>query len=513
MNKTFLLGTLTALVLAGCGEAFVEPEGNAKPEVAVGHEKIVNGTVDYGHPTVGKVRDNGDEICTGTLVGAKTVVTAAHCIESLSASRYAFILGSNVYQANSVIRHSSYSGSADNYEGRHDIALILLKTSPNITPTPVATSAPYVGQDVTLVGFGVTGENYNNYGTKRITTNNISQVGTTKIYWMPSGGVGTTCYGDSGGPAFVTVNGQEILMGVTSGGEAPCESGYSWDTRVDYYANWITTNSGGDVVKEGSSGGNTCTPSCSGKACGSDGCGGTCGTCGAGTTCSASYQCVSTGGGSTTGPVTENVSGSVAKNANKYFGPYTVAPGTTFSVNMTGTGDADLYVRFGSKPTTSSYDCRPYLNGSTESCSKTVPSGKTTAYVMVRGYTAATFNLAITYTKPSGGSSSGGGTTGGTAMTASADGSVSAGRSVNYAPVTVLAGTTFKVVMTGTGDADLYVRFGAAPTMSSYACRPYLDGSAETCSVTVPSGQSQAYIMVNGYSAATYHLALTYTAP
>ena len=25
-----------------------------------------------------------------------------------------------------------------------------------------------------------------------------------------------------------------------------------------------------------------------------------------------------------------------------------------------GTGDADLYVRAGSKPTTSTYDCRPY---------------------------------------------------------------------------------------------------------------------------------------------------------
>src|SRR5690606_29827467 len=28
-----------------------------------------------------------------------------------------------------------------------------------------------------------------------------------------------------------------------------------------------------------------------------------------------------------------------------------------------GSGDADLYVRFGSPPTTSAYDCRPYRNG------------------------------------------------------------------------------------------------------------------------------------------------------
>ncbi|WP_448550374.1 pre-peptidase C-terminal domain-containing protein [Thalassotalea fusca] len=33
-----------------------------------------------------------------------------------------------------------------------------------------------------------------------------------------------------------------------------------------------------------------------------------------------------------------------------------------------GTGDADLYVKFLEPPTTSSYDCRPWKNGSTEAC-------------------------------------------------------------------------------------------------------------------------------------------------
>src|SRR5690606_1904920 len=33
----------------------------------------------------------------------------------------------------------------------------------------------------------------------------------------------------------------------------------------------------------------------------------------------------------------------------------------------------------------------------------------------------------------------------------------------------------------GTGDADLYARFGALPTASVYDCRPYLDGNAEEC--------------------------------
>ena len=51
-----------------------------------------------------------------------------------------------------------------------------------------------------------------------------------------------------------------------------------------------------------------------------------------------------------------------------------------------GTGDADLYVRFGSAPTTSTYSCRPYLSGNNESCSFAAPQAGT-YHVMLRAYT------------------------------------------------------------------------------------------------------------------------------
>ena len=79
--------------------------------------------------------------------------------------------------------------------------------------------------------------------------------------------------------------------------------------------------------------------------------------------------------------------------------------------------------------------------------------------------------------------------------------------------LSVVAGTTLTVVMTGTGDPDLYVRFGALPTTSSYNCRPYIDGASETCTLTVPSGQSTAYVGVVGYTASTFNITATYTAP
>ncbi|QBL08532.1 hemagglutinin [Rheinheimera sp. D18] len=58
----------------------------------------------------------------------------------------------------------------------------------------------------------------------------------------------------------------------------------------------------------------------------------------------------------------------------------------SLKVNISGgSGDADLYLRFGSAPTTSSYTCRPYKNGSTESCTITNPqAGKW--HVGIRAY-------------------------------------------------------------------------------------------------------------------------------
>lgn len=52
-----------------------------------------------------------------------------------------------------------------------------------------------------------------------------------------------------------------------------------------------------------------------------------------------------------------------------------------------GSGDADMYVKFGSAPTTSSYDCRPYRSGNSETCSFTSPQAGT-YHVMLRGYTS-----------------------------------------------------------------------------------------------------------------------------
>lgn len=52
-----------------------------------------------------------------------------------------------------------------------------------------------------------------------------------------------------------------------------------------------------------------------------------------------------------------------------------------------GSGDVDLYVRYGEVPNVSEYDCRPFLVGSTERCVVSLPPAGT-YYVMLRGFSS-----------------------------------------------------------------------------------------------------------------------------
>ncbi|MCW8878168.1 MAG: PPC domain-containing protein, partial [Kangiellaceae bacterium] len=158
-----------------------------------------------------------------------------------------------------------------------------------------------------------------------------------------------------------------------------------------------------------------------------------------------------------------------------------------------GSGDADLYVRFGSKPTTSDYDCRPYESGNAETCTiSNIQAG--TYYVMIRGYSAFSgVSLTASYTE------GGGGNTGGTFSKSDLSG---ASGSWQHFTVEIPSGmSSFKIDMSGgSGDADLYVRKGAQPTTNQHNCAPYKDGNAESCSINNP-GTDTWYISVNGYSA------------
>ena len=56
----------------------------------------------------------------------------------------------------------------------------------------------------------------------------------------------------------------------------------------------------------------------------------------------------------------------------------------------------------------------------------------------------------------------------------------------------------YRFSMTGSGDADLYVRVGEGPTLDLYDCRPFAVGSKEKCEVDINTSTS-VHIMVHGW--------------
>jgi vibriolysin len=163
----------------------------------------------------------------------------------------------------------------------------------------------------------------------------------------------------------------------------------------------------------------------------------------------------------------------------------------TFTITG-GSGDADLYVQAGSAPTRTVYQCRPYKTGNVETCTFSPPA-QGTYYVMLHAYEGyAGVTLTGTYTATQSGDpylTSGAGI-----------GVQGAKNSAGYWRIATPAGKTLTVKISGgSGDADLYTRFGTRPTTSTYDCRPYVDGNNETCTAQTQAGDY--YVMVRGYSA------------
>ncbi|MEM9323755.1 MAG: S8 family peptidase [Pseudomonadota bacterium] len=215
---------------------------------------------------------------------------------------------------------------------------------------------------------------------------------------------------------------------------------------------------------------------------------GTCNQCGTGIADAAAAVASITGGGGGPGGDTELENGVAetglagSTGAELRFTLEVPAGASNLSFQISGgSGDADLYVRFGSPPTTSSYDCRPWLNGNNETCDiSNVQEG--TYHVMVRAYsTFSGVSLTASFDEPSGG----GGAEGGSASA----NNLSASRRnwLRYTLDIPPGMSTFTVQISGgSGDADLYLRYGSQPSTRNYDCRPYLNGNNEICTITNP---------------------------
>ncbi len=266
MTRRIWLGTVAACaVLAPLGAAqAISIRDDAAPDGIAAYYDSGN-----AYPNVGAIRIGTESYCTGTLLNARTMLTASHCFYS-NGRDVADNLGriTNVSfspeagtaataQATSVRLNAAFAGEIPT----GDIALIAFdRPVTSLTPVTVATSAQATGQAVILVGYGLSALGSDPDGAisdsrRRVSYNILDFVGAATglpptqdgssqdssqvvvaIDFDAPGypstnslgaalavtGEGSVLPGDSGGPMFVTLaDGQLLQIGVLSGGYPP----------------------------------------------------------------------------------------------------------------------------------------------------------------------------------------------------------------------------------------------------------------------------------------------------
>ena len=210
-------------------------------------------------PTTGNIFP----ICTGTLIAPNVFLTASHCTiffdQNLALRGFtAYVsfdksipFGDLTSSKTKLIPVTSVTNPAFNQSQSDsgDIGALILATSSKL---PVATlpscglfdqlSAQNGLKDATftavgyglqnrVVGGGVPFFQDANPVPRMFAFSEFNALGPgyIRLSQNPSTGDGGTCFGDSGGPNFITVNGQQILGAITITGDAVCRA-----TNVDY---------------------------------------------------------------------------------------------------------------------------------------------------------------------------------------------------------------------------------------------------------------------------------------
>jgi serine protease len=197
------------------------------------------------------------------------------------------------------------------------------------------------------------------------------------------------------------------------------------------------------------------------------------------------------GGGTT--PTTYSISGTITTSTGTALSGVTVSRGAA----STTTNSSGVYTFTGLA--NGSYTITPSLSGYTFS--------PTSRSVSVSGANVTGQNFT--------GTASGGG--GSSALSngvgrAGSTNSTSANSDFDEYTVAIPSGASNLVIATSgaSGDVDLYVRFGAAPSTSTYDCRPYTGSGNESCSFATPSTGTY-YVRVYGYQTGTVNYTVTAT--
>ncbi|MFN3198440.1 MAG: S1 family peptidase [Bradymonadia bacterium] len=219
--------------------------------------RIVGGQTSRSFAATGVLMYQGQSWCTATLTDPSTILTAAHCVDMLSGPRdgnLSFVIGSEPLQpsASSAISaihiHPEWLGFPPNggdlrqFEHGRDLAVLRLTTPINsVAPVRLwfGPAEQLIGQNMILVGYGasqVVNDMPIGGGIRRRTQVTISATIAQGIRYEDART--GSCRGDSGGPAFMEIDGVWRQVGVTSYGDAQCAFLGTYQ-RLDLHQDWL----------------------------------------------------------------------------------------------------------------------------------------------------------------------------------------------------------------------------------------------------------------------------------
>jgi len=240
MTRTMAV-LLTCVGLMACAGEEPPPMGedlSSSVSQAITNGDAVESRAD--NAVVALITSDGEATCTGIVIGPYAVATAAHCLRPIAPLRVSFGATPGKGIEIDVVEtrvHLDY----DEETLTADIGIVGLAERAPAKPVPLyeddLDAETLASLPLRIVGFGATsGFSGGSKPKKREGMAKIKSVGSDSFRLEPS--PSQTCNGDSGGPAFVTINKKEVLLGITSAGDLECKV-YGRSTRVDAYADFL----------------------------------------------------------------------------------------------------------------------------------------------------------------------------------------------------------------------------------------------------------------------------------